>query len=111
MSADEDVSEVVTGPSEAKERALDQLAEVVAKHFFATIVRKRSRLFAMGNGQTVPIVVSKPHRHSGEATGVEFNDPNEDPMLVETIEVSREALRECQEYRPMCPFLWGPSGF
>lgn len=57
----------VETPSEDKEKALEQFAAIVGGHFSTLIVRKRSRLFSMADGQTVRLVVSKPHRHSGEA--------------------------------------------
>ncbi|MNU39102.1 hypothetical protein D3C71_277900 [compost metagenome] len=57
----------VETPSEDKEKALEQFAAIVGGHFSSSIVRKRSRLFSMADGQTVRLIVSKPHRHSGEA--------------------------------------------
>ncbi|MNU39104.1 hypothetical protein D3C71_277920 [compost metagenome] len=44
-------------------------------------------------------------------TDVEFNDPNEDPMLLERIEVTRESFKEYNEMRSQMRFVWGPAGF
>lgn len=44
-------------------------------------------------------------------TDVEFNDPNADPMLTETIDVTREAFLEYNEMRSQFRYVWGPSGF
>lgn len=42
---------------------------------------------------------------------VEFNDPNEDPMLLERIEVTRESFKVYNEMRSQMRFVWGPAGF
>lgn len=44
-------------------------------------------------------------------TDVGFNDPNEDPMLLERIEVTRESFKEYNEMRSQMRFVWGPAGF
>lgn len=44
-------------------------------------------------------------------TEVEFDDPNEDPMLLEGIEVTRKSFKVYNEKRSQMRFVWGSAGF
>lgn len=44
-------------------------------------------------------------------TEMELNDPNEDPLLTDVIEESRNAITSYNEMRSSFRFIWGPSGF
>jgi hypothetical protein len=59
-----------------------------------------------GNDKTSPEVL-----FTAVASNMELNDPNDDPMLTEAIEASREAFELYNEMRSQRRYVWGPTSF